>query len=77
MWKLIPVSVEGGFMPSRPSLGTPEPGSLPPYEGGSGQSSTRTQHVEPERDELGTTVNEVTVVTTAVTTRRRYRVEDT
>jgi len=73
MWNLIPVNVEGG---STPSFGTLEPGFLPAYEGGTGQSSTRTQRVEPERDELGTTVNEVTVVTTTVTTRKRYRVED-
>ena len=70
------MNVEGRSMLPRPSLGTLEPGSLPPYGGGAEQSSTRTQHTEPERDELGTTVNEVTVVTTTVTTRRRYRVED-
>ena len=70
MWKLIPVNVGGAFVHLRPPLGRLEPGSLPPYE------TTRAQHVESERDELGTTVNEVTVVTTTTTTHRRYRVED-
>jgi hypothetical protein len=53
-------------------------GSLPPYDGDAGQSSTRAQHTESEYDEFGTVVNEVTVVTTTstVTTRKRYRVED-
>ena len=52
-------------------------GSPPLYDGGAaGQSSTHAQHAESEYDELGTIVNEVTVVTTTVTTRRRYRVED-
>ena len=64
------MNVEDAPMPPRPPVGTLEPGYLPPYE------TTRAQHVEPERDELGTTVNEVTVVTTTTTTRRRYRVED-
>lgn len=69
MWKLIPVNVERGFTPPP---GTPEPRPLPPYEGG-----IRTQRVED--DEFGTIVNEVTVVTTTstVTTRKRYRVEET
>ena len=55
---------------------TLEQGSLPSYEGVGGQSSTRAQNMEFERDELGTVVNEVTVVTTTATTRKRYRVED-
>ena len=58
-------------------MGTAEPGSLPPYDGdNSGESLTRTQNTESGSDELGTFVNEVTVVTTTVTTRKRYRVED-
>ena len=66
MWKLIPVKIElnetGGqeFPPS--------------YEGDPiGQSSTRTQRAESERDYFGTIVTEVTTITT----RKRYRVEDT
>ena len=68
IWRLIPVQVEDVRSES-----------LPSYDGdGIGQSSTHTQHAEPERDEFGTIVNEVTVVTTTstVTTRKRYRVED-
>jgi len=68
------VKVAGASTPPRSSLGTPESGPLPSYEGDKGRSSTRAQYTESERDELGTTVDEVTVVTT--TTRRRYRVED-
>ncbi|KAF9649754.1 hypothetical protein BDM02DRAFT_3113186 [Thelephora ganbajun] len=76
VWSLVPVKVEDPFMPPRPSRETVESGSLPSYEGDSEQSSTRAQHTESEHDELGTVVNEVTVVTTTVTTRKRYRVED-
>jgi len=49
-------------------------GSLPPYDEGAtaGQSSTRAQHAESERDDLGTIVTEVTIVTT----RKEHRVED-
>jgi len=76
VWNLTPMKVEGGSAPPRSSLETPEPGSLPPYGGDTAQPSTHAQHVESERDEFGTVVNEVTVVTTTVTTRKRYRVED-
>ena len=69
------MKVEGAPTPLRPSSGILESGSLPPY-GDAGQSSARAQHVELERGELGTIVNEVTVVTTTVTTHKRYRVED-
>jgi hypothetical protein len=55
---------------------TPEVGSLPSYEEDEGQPSTRTQRTGLERDELGTVVNEVTVVTTTVTTRKRYQIDD-
>ncbi|KAF9641997.1 hypothetical protein BDM02DRAFT_3194118 [Thelephora ganbajun] len=72
IWKLIPVEVEGVFTPS--PLGS---GPLPPYdEDPTGQSSTRTQHVESEHDEFGTIVKEVTVVTSTITTYKKYRVED-
>jgi hypothetical protein len=70
------VKIEGAFAPARSSFETLESGSLPSYEGDAGQSSTRAQQAESERDDLGTVVNEVTVVTTTVTTRKRYRVED-
>jgi len=70
------VKVEGASAPPRPLFGTPEPGPLPLYERDAGQPPNRTQHTELECDELGTVVNEVTVVTTTVTTRRKYRVED-
>ena len=79
IWKLLPVKVEGVPTPSQllsEKLGSD---SLPSYDGDTtGQSSTHLQHAESEHDELGTTVNEVTVVTTTgtVTTRKRYRVED-
>lgn len=78
IWRLLPAKVEGAFMPTRSSFETPEPGSLPSYGGDSGQSSTHAQHAESERDEFGTIVNEVTVVTTTstVTTRKIYQVED-
>ena len=54
------------------------PGPLPPYDGRAVGQPTHAQHAEFERDEFGTIVNEVTVVTTnsTVTTRKRYRVED-
>ena len=76
IWRLVPVKVEGAFTPLRLSSETLESGSLPSYEGDAGQSSTRAQHMELGRDELGTVVNEVTVVTSTVTTHKRYRVED-
>lgn len=76
MWKLIPVNVEGTFIPSQSfseteTLGS---GSLPSYD--EDASSARAQRVESEHDEFGTIVNEVTVVTTTntVTTRKKYRV---
>lgn len=77
MWKLVLVEAESVFTPSLPIAKTLGSGSLPPYEGDAGESSTRTEYTGLERDELGTVVNEVTVVTTTVTTRKRHRVEDT
>ena len=75
IWKLVPEFVDAGS--ASEAVGS---GSLPPYdEGTTGQTSTRVQRVESEGDELGTIVNEVTVVTTVtnstITTRKRYRVE--
>ena len=71
------MKVEGVFTPSPETIGSCP---LPPYDGDTaGRFSTHAQHAETERDEFGTIVNEVTVVTTTstVTTRNRYRVEDT
>ena len=79
IWNLIPVKVEGALTPSQSLSETLGSGTLPAYDGDTtGQSSTRAQRVESEYDELGTIVNEVTVVTTnsTITTRKRYRVED-
>ena len=73
IWKLIPVTVEGVYTPSRPSSEAPGSSFPPSYDGDTiGQPSTNfTQHAESERDGFGTIVTEVTVVTT----RKRYRVE--
>ena len=63
-------------MKVEPRSSTETAEEIPPlYEGApTGQSSTRTQRAESERDDFGTIVTEVTTVTTS--TRRRYRVED-
>jgi len=75
IWKLLPVKVEGVPAPSQVLSETLGSGSLPSYDGdATRQSSTRAQHVNSERDEFGTIVNEVTVTTTTV--HKRYRVED-
>ena len=73
-WRLIPVEVAGALAPSRPPSETLDSGSPPSYDGdATGQSSTRAQHAESERDDFGTVVTGVTIVTT----RKKYRVEDT
>ena len=57
--------------PSQSLLETLGLDSLPSYDGdATGQSSTRSQHAESERDDLGTIVTEITI------TRKRYRVEE-
>lgn len=67
------MKVEGKSKSSRSLSETLGSGSLPPYdEDAAGQSTTRAQHSESERDDFGTIVTEVTTVTT----RKRYRVED-
>jgi len=77
IWKLIPAKAEGAFAPSRSSSETLGSVVPPSYnEDAPGNPSTYAQHTESERDEFGTVVNEVTVVTSTVTTRKRYRVED-
>ena len=40
------------------------------------ESCDRTQRAESEHEEYGTVVTDVTVVTSTVTTRKKYRVED-
>lgn len=68
------MKVGGVFTPLRSSSETLGSRPLPPYdEDGSGQPSTRAQHAESQHDDFGTIVTEVTVVTT----RKRYRIEDT
>lgn len=60
MWKLIPFEIaEQGFPPlyEEEAIGQPPP---------------QVRRVELERDDFGTTVTEVTTVTT----RKKYRVED-
>jgi len=67
------VKVEGVFAPLQSSSETLGSDSPPLYDvDTTGQSSTRAQHAESERDGFGTIVTEVTVVTT----RKRYRVEN-
>ena len=73
------MKVEGMPTPSRSLSETLGPDFLPSYYGdATGQSFTHAQHVESDRDESGTIVNEVTVVTitSTVTARKRYRVKD-
>ena len=75
--KLLPVKVEGAFAPSQPLSEALGLVSLPSYDGdATGQPSTHTQHVESKDDEFGTIVDEVTAVTSTVTTRKRYRIKD-
>ena len=73
---LIPVEVEGTSAPSSQSLSETLGSDIPPLYNAAGEPPIRTQHAELERDEFGTIVNEVTVLTTTVTTHKRYRVED-
>ena len=77
IWDLIPVTAGGTPMPPHRPFEAEGPGPLPLYKEAPGQPHVRTHSVEYERDELGTVVNEVTVVTTTITTRKRFRVEDT
>ena len=69
VWRLIPVEA----IPPKPPHEELGLGPLPPYdENEPGQPPARARHVEQERDDFGTVVTEVTIVTT----RKRYRVED-
>ena len=75
IWKLIPVKVEGALSPSQSLSEKLGSGFPPSYDGAAtGQSSTHTRAAEPESDDFGTVVTEVTTVLT--TTRKKYRVED-
>ena len=60
------MKAEGTFTPRCSSFETQESGSLPLHEGVGQQSSA--QRTEPERDDFGAVVTEVTIVTT----RKRY-----
>jgi len=73
-WRLIPIKVEGVPTPSQSLSEVLGSGPPPLYDGdtAAGQSSARSQHVESERDDFGTIVTEVNIVTT----RKRYRVAD-
>jgi len=75
IWRLIPMRVEGISTPLQLLSETLGSSCLPSYDGEStgGQSSTRAQQVESERDDFGTVVTEITIVTT----RNKYRVGDT
>ena len=77
VWELIPVRFDNDStaQPSSSSVPTRDLVSpLPPYERNTGNDSCACSHVttEPGDDGLGTTVIEVTTVTT----RKKYRVED-
>jgi hypothetical protein len=74
VWKLVPMKIVGTSTSSQSLAEAPGSGSLPPYHlDTTGQSSIRGQQAEYERDDFGTIVTEVTTITT----RKRYRVEDT
>jgi len=66
------MKVEESHARAQLSAETVNSGSLPSDDGDRWHSSARAQHAESERDEFGTVVTEVTVVTT----RKKYRVED-
>ena len=68
MWKLIPTEVDGGATPPDEEPGL---GPAPPYN--ENERRGPTTQAEYERDDFGTVVTEVTIVTT----RKKYRVEDT
>ena len=66
------MKVEGPFLTLQSPTGT-DSGSIPSNDVDMTGESSQTKHVEStEHDELGTTVTEVTIVTT----RKKYRVAD-
>ena len=75
IWELIPVKVDD-FAPRPSSSSVPmrDRSSVPPYEANPGNNCCTCSHVttEPDNDGFGVTVTEVTTVTT----RKKYRVED-
>ena len=72
IWELIPVKVDD--FASQPSSSSRDSGSAPPYEADTGNRCSTCSHLTTETgdDGFGTTVIEVTTVTT----RKKYRVED-
>jgi len=70
MWKLIPTEVEGGATPPQPPDEALGLDPLPPLN--ENERRRPPTQVEYERDDFGTVVTEVTIVTT----RKKYRVED-
>ena len=73
VWELIPVRIgDPTAQSSSPVLR--DPGPLPPYEENTGNHSCTCSHIATETgdDGFGTTVIEVTTVTT----RKKYRLED-
>lgn len=74
VWELILVRIDNSTTPSSSSVIPRNPAPLPPYEGNTGNRSCACSHtvMEPGDDGFGTTVIEVTTVTT----RKKYRLED-
>jgi len=75
IWELIPVKVDDfDPQPSSSSTHPRDSGSAPPYEANTGNSCCSCTHLATQTDDdgFGTTVIEVTTVTT----RKKYRVED-
>lgn len=74
------MKTDSAFKPSRSFPEADVSASLPPYVEDPIEQSSRTEHMESEQDEFGTTVTKVTVITTVtkntVTTRKKYRVEN-
>ena len=74
VWELILVRIDNSTTPSSPSVIPRNLAPLPPYEGNTGNRSCACSHtvMEPGDEGFGTTVIEVTTVTT----RKKYRLED-
>ena len=70
VWKLIPVEAEDAAAPPQPWPELFDLGPLPQHD--LVQPPAPVQRMGLERDEFGTVVTEVTIVTT----HKRYRVED-
>ena len=75
IWELVPVNVDNfAPQPSSTSVHPRDSGSAPPYEANMGNRCCTCSHLTTEADDdgFGTTVIEVTTVTT----RKKYRVDD-